>query len=69
MVFIQKRQLQSLILSEYGSTQGISFGGKTQEMWKQIRQNDILQGGFIAYWNDMEVYDANKGEDVKIQGK
>ena len=66
--FIQKRQLQSLIMSEYGSTQGNSFGGKTQEMWKQIRQNDILQGGFIAYWNDMEVYDANKGEDVKIQG-
>ena len=66
--FIQKRQLQSLIMSEYGSTQGNSFGGKTQEMWKQIRQNDILQGGFIAYWNDMEIYDANKGEDVKIQG-
>lgn len=66
--FIQKRQLQSLIMSEYGSTQGNSFGGKTQEMWKQIRQNDILQGGFIAYWNDMEVYDANNGEDVKIQG-
>lgn len=66
--FLQKRQLQSLIMSEYGSTQGNSFGGSTNEMWKLIGQNEMLQGGFIAFWNDMEIYDSQRGEDVKIYG-
>ena len=53
-LFTQKKQLQGLIVSEYGSTQGNSFGS-TSELWDMMKASPLLGGGFISYWNEMEI--------------
>ncbi len=65
--FSQKKQLQGLIMSEYGSTQGNSFGS-TVGLWDMMRTSAMLGGGFISYWNEMEIYDWETQKDKKLYG-
>lgn len=65
--FSQKKQLQGLIMSEYGSTQGNSFGS-TIGMWDMMRTSPMLGGGFISYWNEVEIYDRETQKDKKLYG-
>ena len=65
--FVGKKQLNALIMGEYGSTKGNSWGS-TSEIWNKVLNNKMLQGGFIAYWNDIEIYDNEIKRDVKLPG-
>lgn len=67
VAFSEKRQLQAMIISEYGNTEGNSFGS-TYKMWQTIKNKQMLQGGFIAYWNEIEVYDKESKKDITIHG-
>ena len=67
LAFSQKKQLQGLIMSEYGSTQGNTFGS-TIDMWQLMKKSAMLGGGFISYWNEMELYDWENQKDIKLHG-
>ena len=65
--FVSKKQSRPLLLMEYGSTQGNSFGG-LGELWDNAMKNREVMGGFAAYWNSTEIFDQATGQHVKLEG-
>ncbi|MBR5027949.1 MAG: hypothetical protein IKX51_01895, partial [Bacteroidales bacterium] len=65
--FVAKKQSRPLLLMEYGSTQGNSFGG-LEELWCNAMNHREVIGGFAAYWNSTELFDQATGQHVKLEG-
>ncbi len=65
--FVSKKQSRPLLLMEYGSTQGNSFGG-LDRLWEQAMRHREVIGGFAAYWNATAVFDQNTGKNVSLEG-
>lgn len=65
--FVAKHHTRPLLLTSYGSAQGNNLGGM-EAMWKTVRGNIVLQGGFFSSWNPVTYYDQNTHQDVTIPG-
>ena len=65
--FVVKKQSRPLLLMEYGSTQGNSFGGLC-DIWDNVMRHSEVIGGFAAYWNSSEIFDQVSGKNVFLEG-
>lgn len=65
--FVAKHHTRPLLLISYGSAQGNNLGGM-EPVWKTVRGNIALQGGFFGSWNPVTYYDQNTCKDVNVAG-
>ncbi len=65
--FVSKKQSRPLLMLEFGSTQGNSFGGLSQ-LWNEAMRHREVIGGFAAYWNGTEFFDQATGQKVTLEG-
>lgn len=61
--FLVKQHTRPLVLLEFGETRGNTFGGYS-DIWQLIREEPQLQGGFVARWNPVAVW--NDGREAML---
>lgn len=65
--YAAKKSTRPLVLMSYGSAQGNNFGGM-EPLWKTIRGNRSLQGGFFSNWSPVTYYDQATGTSATLPG-
>lgn len=65
--YVSKKQSRPLLMMEFGSSQGNSFGG-VGELWDEAMRHSEVIGGFAAYWNGTEIFDQNTGQKITLEG-
>ncbi|MDY5969967.1 MAG: glycoside hydrolase family 2 TIM barrel-domain containing protein, partial [Bacteroidales bacterium] len=65
--YVAQKPSRPLVLWGYGSAQGNNFGGM-EPLWKTIRENRYLQGGFFSSWSRADYYDQTKEAEVSLPG-
>ena len=65
--YLSKPQRRPLVMLSYGTSQGNDFGGMEQ-LWRQVRENAMVQGGFVNCWNPVNYYDQTRGSEVSLEG-
>lgn len=66
-LFAAKQQTRPLIMAAFGSSKGNSYGN-LEPMWKLVRDNRSLQGGFACYWNAVDFFDPVAASDLHNEG-
>lgn len=66
-LYTAKEQKKPLVMSAFGSSKGNSYGNM-ESMWKLVRDNRSLQGGFACYWNSYDYFDPATGADLHTEG-
>lgn len=66
-LYAAKQQTKPLIMSAFGSSKGNSYGNM-ESLWKLVRDNRSLQGGFACYWNGYDYFDPSSGDDLHTEG-
>lgn len=66
-LYAAKQQTRPLVMSAFGSSKGNSYGNM-ESMWKLVRDNRSLQGGFACYWNNADYFDPVAGNDMHYEG-
>lgn len=61
--YLGRTQSRPLVLLSYGSCEGNNMGG-LEMLWQLVEDNDNVQGGFFAMWNDVR-YMTTNGEAVR----
>ena len=66
-LYVAKQQKKPMIMAAFGSSTGNSYGNM-EPMWKLVRENGSLQGGFASLWNGAEWFDAAEGNEKYYEG-
>ena len=66
-LYAAKQQTRPLIMAGFGSSRGNTFGNM-ESMWKLVRDNRSLQGGFVCYWNIADYFDPVSSADLHYEG-
>ena len=66
-LYAAKQQTRPLVMAAFGSTKGNSFGNM-EPMWKLVRENRMLQGGFACYWNPADYFNPVEAVDLHSEG-
>lgn len=65
--YLSKPQKRPMVMLSYGSSQGNDFGGMEQ-LWRQVRENGMVQGGFVNCWNPVNFYDQTREAMCTYEG-
>lgn len=66
-LYAAKPQTRPMIMAAFGSSKGNSYGNM-EPLWKLVRDNRSLQGGFACHWNAVEYFDPIEGNDLHTEG-